>query len=438
MDKSLSETSTLLSWSLSKKIAFRFFVLYFFLIMFPYPLDFIPLSNSVFQYYYDFMNAATIWFGKSVMGIKQPIEILFNGSGDTTLNYVREFFIIVLALIGTIIWSLLARKYPTHQKFSFWFSGILKYYLFYFMWSYGFAKVFQSQFPFPSLIKLSEPLGNFSPMGLAWSYMGYSPGYNLFTGGLEVLAGCLLVFKRTTALGAIMLMGVMLNVFMMNLLYDIPVKIFSAELILMGAFILAPDFKRVVNVFFLNKTAEPADLSPFIKKKKLRIILGVLNVLIVGYLFTDNFISNYGYAADANDIGKRPPLYGIYKVEKFIRNGDTIPPLTTDSTRWFRLIVQSPEKVRLENMKLQKYFESMEVDSVKRTGIMKNTFDSTLVFNFTYQFPQKEKLIVEGIFGKDTLKVEMQKVNVDSFLLIKRGFHWINEEPFNKPRFEGP
>jgi len=37
-----------------------------------------------------------------------------------------------------------------------------------------------------------EPLGEFSPMGLMWTFMGYSKGYNRFVGGAEMLGGILL------------------------------------------------------------------------------------------------------------------------------------------------------------------------------------------------------------------------------------------------------
>lgn len=37
----------------------------------------------------------------------------------------------------------------------------------------------------------------------------------------------------------------------------------------------------------------------------------------------------------------RPILYGIWKVEEFRRNGQTIPPLLTDASRWRRIVITS-------------------------------------------------------------------------------------------------
>jgi hypothetical protein len=39
--------------------------------------------------------------------------------------------------------------------------------------------------------RLLKPYGESSPMGLLWTFMGYSTGYNLFTGGAEALGGLL-------------------------------------------------------------------------------------------------------------------------------------------------------------------------------------------------------------------------------------------------------
>jgi 4-amino-4-deoxy-L-arabinose transferase-like glycosyltransferase len=40
---------------------------------------------------------------------------------------------------------------------------------------YGFAKVFPLQFAQPSAFRLGQQLGDMSPMGLLWTFMGFSP-----------------------------------------------------------------------------------------------------------------------------------------------------------------------------------------------------------------------------------------------------------------------
>ena len=54
---------------------------------------------------------------------------------------------------------------------------------------YGFAKVIPSQFTTPGLGRLLTPYGDSSPMGLVWTFMGFSPVFTIFTGAAEALGG---------------------------------------------------------------------------------------------------------------------------------------------------------------------------------------------------------------------------------------------------------
>src|SRR5206468_1346164 len=77
---------------------------------------------------------------------------------------------------------------------------------------YGISKVFFGQFPLPFPGRLVQRFGDASPMGLMWTFMGASPAYVFFAGAMETIGAGLLLFRRTTTLGALVLSGVMLNV----------------------------------------------------------------------------------------------------------------------------------------------------------------------------------------------------------------------------------
>jgi len=70
--------------------------------------------------------------------------------------------------------------------------------------SYGTAKLFGGQFSFPSLERLDQKIGESSPMGLLWTFMGYSKLYTVFGGICQITAGLLLLFRRFSALGSLM------------------------------------------------------------------------------------------------------------------------------------------------------------------------------------------------------------------------------------------
>ncbi len=79
---------------------------------------------------------------------------------------------------------------------------------------------------------MQTPLGDLSPMRLAWLFIGYSVPYEIFGGLLETVSGLLLSFRRTQLLGSLMTLATIGNVVMINFCYDIPVKLFSSQLFL--------------------------------------------------------------------------------------------------------------------------------------------------------------------------------------------------------------
>lgn len=113
---------------------------------------------------------------------------------------------------------------------------------------------------FPSLHQLATPLGDLLPMRLSWLFIGYSSPYQIFSGVMEVFAGSLLLYRRTATLGAFVAAGVFTNVMMLNMCYDIPVKIFSMQLVAVSLFLLANESKRMICFFILNKPADTCSI----------------------------------------------------------------------------------------------------------------------------------------------------------------------------------
>src|SRR5262249_10241374 len=46
--------------------------------------------------------------------------------------------------------------------------------------------------------------------------------------------------------------------FVLNMTYDVPVKLFSFHLVLLSLFLILPDWPRLRNFFLLNRTVAPA------------------------------------------------------------------------------------------------------------------------------------------------------------------------------------
>ncbi len=376
------------------------------------------------------------WVGKNILNISYEFSNMGYGSGDTTYAYIQVLVLLCIALLSAIIISLIARKKQTSETYNIaqWvLTIIVRFVLIYFLIVYGYSKVFYLQFSAPSLSRLLQPVGDMSPMGLAWTFMGYSKTYTIFSGLAEVIAGYLLISKRTQTLGAIFTVGVMGNVFMMNLCYDIPVKLFSLHLLLMGVFLLLTDFKRLLNILLFNKAVKRTQyFSPYLKDKDaVKAIRGLKLIFIVG--LSALFISNsYSGQKKYGENREKPALYGIWEAQYFIKNKDTVVPLITDNSRWRYLIVDRKDraKVNLINGTVERY--TFKTDTLKQT-ITLHIEDSVLEEpNFTFKQPNKDHLELLGTHNTDSLHVIFKRKNLDDFLLRTRGFNWINERPHNK------
>jgi uncharacterized membrane protein YphA (DoxX/SURF4 family) len=417
-------------WSGSAKFFMRFFSIYFLLYIFPFPLD--QVIPTLSAWLSDFWMIPIKWMGKNLLHLSYEITIKPNGSGDTTYNYVQILLFAILALFGTLLWSIFDRKRPDYHLWSYWMRVALRFYLFATMCSYGFYKVIKLQFPFPGLSDLLQPLGTSSPMGLAWNFMGYSKGYNQFTGWAEIISGILLIFPRTTTLGALMTMMVMGNVMALNFFYDIPVKLFSTHLFCMALFILWPDLNRVLNFFIFNAEVKAKRFVPVFNSNGLMIAKNVVKwgfVLIsLGYF---NLYSVLKASKEYGDTAPNPPLYGIHEVKNFVHNGDTIPPLLSDTLRWRYLVVNWSEfaSTRMVNDSVHGY--AFKVDEKKRIIEMNHSEDTTIQYKFKYLYSQ-DRLHLEGGGKRDTFLIECQLLPKDRFLLVNRGYHWVNERPFNR------
>jgi hypothetical protein len=318
-----------------RRAAFRFAFIYLVLYCFPFPLGRLPGSHRLGQQYEALWNAALPWIGKHVLRLSYEVRTQATGSGDTTAVYIQLLCFVVLAALGTVVWSVAGRGRRAHDRTLLaWLHVYIRYTLAATLLTYAFAKIFKSQFPFPGPERLLSPFGQMSPMGLLWRFMGYSTLYTVFTGLSEAVGGALLFFRRTTTLGALIVAGVMLNVMMLNFAYDVPVKMYSTHLFLMAVFLTLPDMRRLVAVFLLNRPAAAADLRPvalFARFRRSRLaIKAVMIVALAGGTAQGAWAAYTTWGAGA----PRPALYGAYEVESFEKNGVAVPPLLTESTRW--------------------------------------------------------------------------------------------------------
>lgn len=405
------------NWGLLSRIILKFTFTYFTLFIL---LLFLAL----------FIETPLRWFAENILHWGADFKMGSTGSGDRSFDFVRLGLNMFLTLIVGVFWSFLDKRKISYTKLFYWFQVILRVFLFGAMTLYGLAKVFKGQFADPSLELLLQPVGEMSPMGLAWAFMGHSMAYNIFLGSLEILGGLLLLNRKTLTLGAFVVFGVMINVVLMNFTYDIPVKLFSTNLVFMSLILLIADRQRIMSFFIKNKKVEERKNVTYIKSKRLLKVISffkkLMQVVVIILVFIQCFVQ---FKATAQ-LKNKSELYGIWKTELFIKNNDTLASLLTDSYRWRYLIIDFKDKAVVKKMN----------DSINRYTIKENNDLKEVVFsktpnsfpnNFSYSLTNKDRIILKGILNGEQLYIEFKRVPENNFRLNNRGFHWVNETTYN-------
>lgn len=398
-------------WSLATRVAFRFCFAFLILYNIPFPLNFVPKVGEAFQKPWEWLVPIV---AQSLFGVKA--DVLPNGSGDTTWNYIQLFLMVATSAAVALVWSMVSRS-ASHPRLHHWLRVYVRFALAAVMISYGAIKVIPSQFPAPSLVRLLQPIGDASPMGLLWTFMGASVAYNVITGIAEILGGLLLTVRRTTLAGALLSVAVMGHVAVLNFCYDVPVKLFSSVLTFMAVFLLAPDAKRLAAFFF----AGPSRAAWWKVAVRTAIVLGFVGVSLHQ---AQKGREQYG------DLSPRSPLRGIWNVSTLTVDGVVQPPVLTNATRWRRMIFDGSRGMSIQLVNDQHERFMIELGKIDLT--LKKPNDPAWKAVFRYTRPDPQTLVVAGTMDGRTVHATMHLDAQKEFLLKTRGFHWINETPFNR------
>ena len=398
-----SESAT--DWGATKRFLFRFLFAYFVLYIFPFPVERIPAK--------DFWNAFVPWVGRHVFQVE--ITVRPNGSGDTTYNYVQVFCYLVMAVGTAAIWSLLDRKRLQYERLHDWLRVYVRFYLAMMMINYGSVKIIKAQFPDPPLGRLIQPFGEVSPMGLLWTFMGFSEGYNIFTGLGECVGGLLLTTRRTTLLGSLVCFGVLCHVTMLNFCYDVPVKLFSCHLLAMSLFLMAPDLTRLARLFLFNRPVEPAGIHPLWRRTWLdRGAIGLRSLWVLTLVWS-TFQNAYQGRTAFGDLAPRPPFYGIWTVEQFEVDGQSRPPLITDGPRWRRVVFDHPNTLAIQLMSDARPRYGLEIDASQKSLTLTKREDSAWKTTLTYEEPAPDLLAVHGTMDGRKIRAQLRRVQPAGF-----------------------
>jgi hypothetical protein len=414
-------------WSLPAKVGFRFSFLYLMLYMFcngnvtlftilqPFP----TLDRWFHDQLFWPLAKVTQWWAVPAFHLTgMASKWHFDGSGDTMLNYLLCLTFAGVAVLGTLVWSVLDRKRPHYQTLYAWLRFFLRLNVGMGMLQYGFYKVFPIQMQPPNLAVLNEPLGQVSPMTLLWTLLGLSPFYERVCGAAEVIGGLLILFRRTALTGAMISAFVMTNVVLYNLFFDVPVKLYAIHLLVMALFVMMPDVMPLIDFLLLNRVAKlrgvwvpPASRHGF-KVATAVVEIAFLLGAVVGYLKYDS----ERYRAYTDSV--RPaPVRGLWALEP----GSPVP--VTLGGPWNEISIDNLTRGMARSTEGQLWRMYLKYDEAKHTiGMTSRGGGGGVVYTWATPTPDELDLTTGGT------TVRFHRVPTPAnYPLLSRGFHMINE-----------
>jgi hypothetical protein len=424
-------------WPLWQRVLFRFFFVYLLLQISPWDwfsaLPGVPVISRYIQRATDWAVTAG---NARIFHVRETL-VPVNGSGDTSFAWAQVWLFLSLAAVGCVIWSILDRRRLSYERLLYWLRTIVRYFLASVALSYGIIKLFALQMPFPTLSQLATPLGDLLPMRLSWLFIGYSVKYQVFSGVMETVAGLLLLNRRTVTAGLLAAMGAFLNVVMINLSYDVPVKLFAMHLLFYSIFLLALDHRRLLAFLVFNEPAPPTRAydPPFTQRWHWWAAAGV-KLFLVYYILVAPLRSGWQryQALNAPPVPGPVPT-GFYDVRHYVVNADTIPA-GADTLRWKDVIIDNAGAGSVNTRDgvfwqryRRGYFRYRADTALRLLSVWKISTiprDSTFLFTMRYEVLDTSVVRLHTRIRDDSVHVELVRVP-RHFQLSERQFHWLSE-----------
>jgi hypothetical protein len=248
----------------------------------------------------------------------------------------------------------------------------------------------------------------------------------MFTGWAEVAAGLLLIVPRTTMVGAVIAFADMLQVWILNMTYDVGLKQTSFHLLLIAVFLLGPDLKRIGGA--LVAVARPEVARPKGraydwdrgKRLWLQIVFGLYLLAMFSRLALVSWENPGGPGAP------KSALYGIWDISSMSVDGETRPALFNDyDRRWRRVIFDTPDLMIFQRLddSFAHYGASIDVD--RRQIALRKIQSRLWRASFTFDRRDADHMIVDGEMDEHKIHLDLQRLPMDVFRLTNGPFRWV-------------
>ena len=301
----------------------------------------------------------------------------------------------------------------------------------------GIARLIPVQMPPLRPLDQLQRLGALTQGELLETLIGASPFFQVCTGLAALLGGVLLLFPRTTLLGALICAANLAMAVTLAFCYDLPSKLYVSSLFVLSLLLVVPDLRRLADLFLLDRAVEPPEAPPSAGRwpERLLLLLGV--GVIVG-----------GAAVAVPRLGQlhppKPPLYGAWTVEELTVDGEE----SADPQRWRWAVFQDPGALDVELWIGSRKRYALDLDMAGKTmtlglirspsprpspqGLIRSPSPQPSPqgegvhlnrrVRLTFQEPEEGVLVLEGPLDGRPTRAKLRRMKLSS-----PWFHWITD-----------
>jgi hypothetical protein len=128
----------------------------------------------------------------------------------------------------------------------------------------------------------------------------------------------------------------------------------------------------------------------------------------------------------------KSPLYGIWNVQSYSEDGKDKPLLPADAQGWRRLIFERPGYMRVQQMDDSLTGYTAIVDEHTGAITLNSTSDKSITGKLSFNRSTPDRLSLDGTLRGHRVALQLQRFDEKKFLLESRGFHWVQDYPFNR------
>jgi len=347
--------------------------------------------------------------------ILEPIQVFFYNlikrvSGempfheDSSGMYVLLLIVPLLGLFSATIYFI---PRINHVKFKPLPAArvLTTYFLVLELWEYGWVKLTKMQFYLPEPNTVYTEFGQLSKDIAYWSVIGSSHSYVVFLGILELVAGTLVLIRRTRFLGLLLTAGIFINVLMVNISFDISVKLFAVTLLGMTCILLLnyPNQWR----YLFQIPIKPVSVKQSSETRMMR--WG--RALVLSFMVVE-VVSPTVLAESLNDDTiERPAYHGAYAIQ--------------NHPMWNQLFVHRRGYIIVEN----KRGEQLSWKVVSQTNGQFQLLEETSGTKSNLQFlNENNTLQIRWKEGIQTIQCTIRPLPYKNLPLLKESFHWFSDD----------